>query len=87
YTVAADGGNAKPITFHEAHDYMPVWSHDGKTIAFASDRYGNFDVFTIPATGGEATRITYNSAPEYPFDFSVDNNQIIYGAARHTVNT
>ncbi|WP_204313595.1 hypothetical protein, partial [Klebsiella michiganensis] len=30
---------------------------------------------------------TYNSAPEYPFDFSVDNNQIIYGAARHTVNT
>ncbi|MEI5604211.1 hypothetical protein, partial [Streptomyces brasiliscabiei] len=54
YTVAADGGNAKPITFHEAHDYMPVWSHDGKTIAFASDRYGNFDVFTIPATGGEA---------------------------------
>ncbi|MGL6067514.1 MAG: hypothetical protein ACRC0I_02055, partial [Sediminibacterium sp.] len=27
YTVAADGGNAKPITFHEAHDYMPVWSH------------------------------------------------------------
>jgi Tol biopolymer transport system component len=25
---------------------------DGRTIAFASDRYGNFDVFTLPVTGG-----------------------------------
>jgi Tol biopolymer transport system component len=30
---------------------MPVWSKDGKQIAFASDRYGNFDVFTLPVTG------------------------------------
>ncbi|MEN9599822.1 MAG: hypothetical protein RL596_2141, partial [Bacteroidota bacterium] len=87
YTVSAEGGNAKALTSHEAHDYMPVWSRDGKTIAFASDRYGNFDVFTIPSTGGDVTRITYNSTGEYPFDFNVDNNQLIYGAVRHTVNT
>jgi len=35
---------------------MPVWSRDGRQIAFASDRYGNFDVFVIPAEGGEARR-------------------------------
>jgi Tol biopolymer transport system component len=28
---------------------------DGKQIAFASDRYGNFDVFTLPVTGGTPT--------------------------------
>ena len=40
----------------------PVWSPDGSRIAFASDRYGNFDVFVMPAAGGEATRLTFHSA-------------------------
>lgn len=87
YTVPSTGGNALPLTMHEAQDFYPVWSHDGKTIAFASDRYGNFDVFTIPATGGTPTRLTFNSAPDYPFDFSPDNQQLIFGSARQISNT
>ncbi len=82
YRVDAGGGTAVPLTIHEAQDMMPVWSHDGKYIAFASDRYGNFDVFVMPATGGEPKRITYNSAPDFPFDFSPDNSKIIFGSAR-----
>ncbi|HLO38016.1 MAG TPA: hypothetical protein VK173_05995, partial [Lacibacter sp.] len=52
YKVAAAGGTATPLTLHEAHDFMPVWSKDSKSIAFASDRYGNFDVYVIPVEGG-----------------------------------
>src|SRR5450756_1179700 len=40
YKVATSGGTATPLTTHTANDFMPVWSHDGKLIAFASDRYG-----------------------------------------------
>jgi Tol biopolymer transport system component/C-terminal processing protease CtpA/Prc len=87
YKVGADGGNALPLTMHEAHDYQPVWSRDGNKIAFASDRFGNFDVFVISASGGEATRLTYHSSNDYPFDFSIDNSQVLFGSARHTVNT
>lgn len=83
YRVDVNGGVAVPLTIHEAQDMMPVWSHDGKYIAFASDRYGNFDVFVMPATGGTPTRITYNSAGDYPFDFSTDNQQVIFGSARN----
>jgi Tol biopolymer transport system component/C-terminal processing protease CtpA/Prc len=83
YRVDVNGGVAVPLTIHEAQDMMPVWSHDGKSIAFASDRYGNFDVFVIPASGGTPTRVTYNSAADYPFDFSVDNKQIIFGSGRN----
>src|ERR1700742_4277509 len=64
YKVAASGGDATPLTLHESHDFTPVWSRDGKHIAFASDRYGNFDVFVMPSGGGEATRITYHSSPD-----------------------
>lgn len=82
YKVSSQGGSATPLTMHEAHDFMPVWSHDSKTIAFASDRYGNFDIFTISVNGGEAKRVTYHSAQEYPYDFTADDKSIIFGSAR-----
>ncbi|SHM78948.1 C-terminal processing protease CtpA/Prc, contains a PDZ domain [Chitinophaga jiangningensis] len=83
YRVDANGGVAVPLTIHEAHDMMPVWSHDGKSIAFASDRYGNFDVFVMPATGGTPVRLTTNSAADYPYDFTPDNKQVLFGSVRN----
>ena len=83
YRVDAAGGTAVPLTIHEAQDMMPVWSHDGKYIAFASDRYGNFDVFVMPATGGTPTRVTNNSANDYPYDFSTDNKNVLFSSGRN----
>ncbi len=83
YRVDAAGGVAVPLTIHEAQDMMPVWSHDGKYIAFASDRYGNFDVFIMPASGGNPVRLTYNSAGDFPYDFSPDDKTVIFGSGRN----
>jgi len=69
YTVAAAGGRAEQITTHPAHDTRPVWSPDGKTIAFASNREGSFDLYIVPARGGEPKRLTTHSANEYPVAF------------------
>ena len=82
YRVPSGGGTAVPLTLHEAHDYMPVWSHDGKSIAFASDRFGNFDIFVMPAAGGQPRRLTFHSASELPFSFSPDDKDVLFGAAR-----
>ncbi len=82
YRVPSNGGTAVPLTIHEAHDYMPVWSHDGKSIAFASDRFGNFDIFVMPAAGGQPRRLTFHSASELPFSFSPDDKDVLFGAAR-----
>lgn len=82
YLVDAEGGDARQITFHEAHDYMPVWSKDGAQIAFASDRYGNFDVYTMDAEGGPASRLTFHSADEHPYSFSENSDSVLFGAAR-----
>ncbi len=82
YTVPTQGGKANPLTLHEANDLNPVWSHDGKTIAFSSNRYGNFDIFTIPATGGIANRLTYYSTDDFPSDFSLDNQKILFSSPR-----
>ena len=76
YTVSSAGGAAKALTSNEAYDFMPVWSHDGKSIAFASDRFGNFDVFVINADGGESKRLTFHSRAEYPYTFTADDKYI-----------
>jgi tricorn protease len=87
FKVASSGGVATALTLHEAHDYMPVWSPDGKTIAFASDRFGNFDVFTIPADGGDATRLTFHSANDFPWDFSPDGKTVIFSSGRNDLQS
>jgi len=83
WLVPASGGEAVPLTFHEAHDFMPVWSNDNKSIAFSSDRYGNFDIFSISVNGGTPKRITYHSAPDYPYEFTADNKYIIFGSSQN----
>lgn len=82
WTVPAAGGTARPLTMHGAYHTAPVWSPDGAWIAFASDRYGNFDVFVMPAGGGEATRLTFHSADDTPTSFTPDGRAVLFSSAR-----
>ena len=87
YKVPAAGGEAVPLTIHEAYDYMPVWSHDGKWIAFASERFVNFDVYIMPSPGGEPKRLTYNSSNDVPYDFTPDDKKVLFGTNRNDIYT
>lgn len=87
YKVPATGGTAVPLTISESYEFAPVWSHDGKSIAFASDRYGNFDVFIMPAEGGESHRLTFHSGGEIPSSFSGDDKQVLFSASRQDLVT
>ena len=87
WSVPSNGGTATPLTLTESYEYAPVWSHDGKTIAFASDRTGNFDVFVMAATGGEAKRLTFHSGKEIPTSFTANNKDVIFSASRQDLVT
>jgi tricorn protease len=81
WKVAVTGGTAEALTLSNAYNTMPVWSPDGTKIAFASDRYGNFDVFVMPAEGGEAKRLTFHSADETPTSFTPNGKAVLFSAA------
>ena len=87
WSVPAAGGNAIPLTLSESYEFAPVWSHDGKSVAFASDRYGNFDVFVMPSDGGEAKRLTYHSTREIPSSFTADDRAVLFSATRQDLAT
>ncbi len=82
FVVDAQGGIANQITANKAHDYMPVWSNDSKTIAFASNRFGNFDVFMTTVNGGVPKRLTYHSSNDYPYTFTNDDQSVLFGSVR-----
>lgn len=81
YKVASAGGNAVRLTTQPSYESSPVWSPDGKSIAFASDRNGGSDVFVMPSAGGAATQLTYNSAAETPETFTPDGKYVVFSAS------
>ena len=78
YKVPVQGGTATQLTTQASYEANPVWSPDGKQIAFASDRNGNFDLFIMSADGGTARRLTYHSASEIPSAFTPDGKFVLF---------
>ena len=81
YKVPVQGGTATQLTTQASYEANPVWSPDGKQIAFASDRNGNFDLFIMSADGGTARRLTYHSASEIPSAFTPDGKFVLFSAS------
>ena len=79
YCVPANGGEARQLTTNAAYDSQPIWSPDGKKIAFTSNREGSLDVYVISAKGGAPTRLTTNSGKETPIAFK-DNDHVLFSA-------
>ena len=82
WAVPSEGGSARMITSHEGFERSPVWSPDGKTIAFMADWNGSGDVYLAPNAGGPPTRLTYHSAADEPTAFTPDGKQVMFTSRR-----
>ncbi len=64
WTVAGDGGTAQILVSHEATEGKPIYSPDGKKLAFTSDRTGNTDIYVLDFATNNLTRVTYNDTSD-----------------------
>jgi Tol biopolymer transport system component len=51
--VSVDGRTATRLTDHPAEDRDPVWSPDGRHVAFISSRFGNDALWVVPVKDGQ----------------------------------
>lgn len=77
WMVSTSGGAAAQLT-QSGHDSSPVWSPDGKTIAFLSSRSGEAQVYVLSLQGGEAQRLTKLSTGADLVKWSPDRKTIAF---------
>ena len=81
----ADGSNLTQITHNTFHDVSPTWSPDGKRIAFASNRRGDFAIYVMDADGSNQTQITHDTHIS-SLAWSPDGKHIAFAVSSHDIH-
>src|SRR5262249_2409790 len=76
------GGPARPLTSALGVEASPVFSPDGRTLAFSAQYEGNLDVYTIPVEGGSPTRLTWHPGPDIVRGWTPDGSAILFSSPR-----
>lgn len=83
--VPIAGGEARLLVAHPATESRPLWSPDGKRLAFVSNRTGNGDVYVVDLTTGRLTRITYDDASEQLDAWSRDGEWLYFSSSARDI--
>jgi Tol biopolymer transport system component/predicted Ser/Thr protein kinase len=76
----ARGVNSR-FTFGDGNNGIPIWSPDGNTVVFRSDRNGTPDLFEKPASGqGEEKILLKSDEQKFPTDWSGDGRYIAFAS-------
>jgi len=84
WVAQPDGSDSRRLTSHPAEERHPVFSPDGRTIAFSAKYEGNLDVYVIPVDGGQPKRLTWHPADDVPLDWSNDGREVALVSDRET---
>jgi len=85
WAAPSSGGRAVALTSNIEMDDQPLWSPDGKSLAFTSNRNGNDDIYLVSAEGGQPRRLTYFSGPDVASAWSKDGKKLLLRSSRDTV--
>lgn len=84
YTVPISGGKAKQLTEGNAINYYPVWSSNGKLIAYSSDQSGDRRLHVRNLDGSFEQAFEQGGSSSYPLlndkpRWTSDDNYIAFG--------
>ena len=86
WEVPAGGGDARLLVSHPATESRPLFSPDGKRLAFTSTRTGNGDVYVLALASGDVTRLTYDDANELVSGWSADSQSVLFQSNSHEIS-
>src|SRR5262245_488396 len=77
WVVDRAGGDARRLTAGVGLESYPVFSPNGKQVAFAGDYEGNLDVYVVPIAGGIPQRLTHHPDPDVPVGWTPAGKNIL----------
>ena len=77
-----DGSLPRRITVDEGIESNPMFSPDGKLIAFSAQYDGNTDVFLVSVEGGIPKRLTWHPGADNVKGFSHDGKNVLFTSQR-----
>jgi tricorn protease len=82
FTAPTEEGDLRQITDNPARDKEPLYSPDGKWIAFISDRSGREEIYIIASDGaGEPQKITNLDTLKFAFAWSPNSKELAFTAS------
>lgn len=78
YMKRIDGNTITQLTNNNANNVMPVFSPDGKSVAFSSNQSGNWDIFIMKLDGSKPIQITSDISQELHPSWSPDGKQLAF---------
>ncbi len=78
WTVDANGGEARLLVSHPSMETRPLYSPDGKYLAFNSTRSGNGDIYILNIASGILKRLTFDDANDELNNWSADGRYIYF---------
>jgi tricorn protease len=85
FTLPAEKGSPRNLTdSSNVHEMNPVWSPDGKWIAYLSDKSGEYEIYLRPQMGGAEIRVTTDGKMyRYGPVWSPDSKKLIFWDKLH----
>ena len=80
YLQKVDGLSVIQLTSEESDNAFPVFSPDGKKIAYCSTRSGNWDIYVMDVDGKNTVQVTNSPMQELHPTFSPDGTRLAYCA-------
>ena len=75
YVVNTDGSN---LHFLNVQGVNPKWSPDNRRIVFASNEFGNYEIFSVAVDGSDRIRLTSREAQDIEPAWSPDGRFIVF---------
>ncbi|HEX6185184.1 MAG TPA: hypothetical protein VFZ44_14970, partial [Pyrinomonadaceae bacterium] len=85
WTAPSEGGEARLLVSHAATESRPLYSPDGRQLAFVSTRTGNGDVYVLDFASGELKRLTFEDAAEQLDAWSYDGKWLYFSSTARDV--
>src|SRR5262245_27978593 len=85
WSVPVTGGEARLLVADRENDRRPLFSPDGRRLAFVSTRTGGGDIYVLDLASGHVRRVTWDDGLEQLDGWSADSRSLLYSSTSRDI--